>query len=129
MMHKEVGESGAMAARWRDVIASVEQPAKRVSKPMRRLSRPKPQPGQAEPSRYYLQGDYQGIYLTERQRQVLILFLRHYTASQIADCLQLSERTIEDYSRALRHKFGVATKALLVKQLLAERFDLLLGDL
>lgn len=129
MMQTERVESGLVARRWRDVLASVQQPLDEQSKPRPQAPIKKPQASRALPARYYLQGTYQGIYLTERQRQVLILFLKHYTASQIADALDVSERTVEDYSRALRHKFGVATKARLVKQLLAERFDLLLGDL
>ncbi|MDF1761325.1 MAG: LuxR C-terminal-related transcriptional regulator [Coxiellaceae bacterium] len=67
--------------------------------------------------RYILDGEYAGKYLTERQRLVLIEFLKDKSAKAIALDLKISERTVEDYSKILREKFSCDTKRMLIKKL------------
>lgn len=117
--------TGANGCIWRDVIASMEQVSKQRNckhEDVRPIVR-------TPPKRYYLSGQYDGLYLTERQRDVLLLFLQNKSAAEIARTLGLSERTIEDYSRALRTKFGCATKKRLIAQIKRDGLDQLLERL
>ncbi len=110
---------------WHDVIASMEQVSQQ-----RRCKTDEAKPVvRTPPKRYYLKDQYEGVYLTERQRDVLLLFLQNKSAAEIAHALQLSERTIEDYSRALRTKFGCATKKRLVAQIKREGLEQLIQQL
>ncbi len=45
------------------------------------------------------------FHLTPREMQCLTALMLHSSMKAIADHLQLSERTVEDYFMALRHKF------------------------
>lgn len=110
---------------WHDVLASMDQ----VALQQRSKSINKNGISRTPVKRYYLQGKYQGMYLTKRQRDVLLLFLQNKSAAEIAKALKLSERTIEDYSRALRSKFGCATKKRLVAQIKREGMDQLVQSL
>jgi DNA-binding CsgD family transcriptional regulator len=52
--------------------------------------------------------------LTRRQAQVIELAAQGLSGKQIARCLGLSRRTVEDHFAAARHRLGAATMAELV---------------
>ena len=57
------------------------------------------------------------VILTYRELQVAKYFKDYCTIAYTAEDLGLSERTIEYYSKSLRHKFGAADKAELEEML------------
>ncbi|MDF1760462.1 MAG: helix-turn-helix transcriptional regulator [Coxiellaceae bacterium] len=67
--------------------------------------------------RYQLDGEYSDQYITPKQSKILLHFLKGRTAEQIARMEMLSVRTIEDYSKVLRAKFGYTTKSSMVEHL------------
>ncbi|MDF1760345.1 MAG: LuxR C-terminal-related transcriptional regulator [Coxiellaceae bacterium] len=67
--------------------------------------------------RFPLKEPYQGEYLTTKQRLILIAFLQEKTSKCIAGENNLSERTVEDYSKILREKFNCVNRRELVKKL------------
>ncbi|MDF1795368.1 MAG: LuxR C-terminal-related transcriptional regulator [Coxiellaceae bacterium] len=98
------------SSRWRDVLGELTVPNKIHRKKL---------PGRISDYniRYFMEGEYEGTCLTERQRVVLIEFLKDRSAKAIAADLKISERTVEDYSKILREKFNCATKRMLIKKL------------
>lgn len=59
--------------------------------------------------------------LTRRQTQVIELAARGLSGKQIARCLGLSRRTVEDHFAAARHRLGAATTAELVARAMESR--------
>ncbi|MDF1653877.1 MAG: LuxR C-terminal-related transcriptional regulator [Coxiellaceae bacterium] len=108
--------------RWRDVLGELEVKHKIHRKKL---------PGKVKDFniRYILGGEYSGVYLTERQRLVLIEFLKDKSAKAIALKLNISERTVEDYSKILRAKFNCATKRVLIEKLIGLNYCNILAHL
>ena len=98
------------SSRWRDVLIDVG-----ITKKIHRKKLPHRL--YDNKLRYILDGEYSGQYLTEKQRLVLIEFLKDRSAKAIALDLKISERTVEDYSKILREKFSCETKRMLIKKL------------
>lgn len=63
--------------------------------------------------RYYLEGAFKNIYLTERERQVASM-LSDCTYAQIADKFGISVRTVEVYVRNMRIKLNCQNKKALI---------------
>jgi DNA-binding CsgD family transcriptional regulator len=59
--------------------------------------------------------------LTRRQMQVIGLAAQGLSGKQIARCLGLSRRTVEDHFAAARHRLGAATQAELVAVVMDSR--------
>jgi DNA-binding NarL/FixJ family response regulator len=57
-----------------------------------------------------------GIHLSDREKEVLRLILEEYTSKQIAETMNLSEKTIENYRSNLMLKLEVTNIAGLVKK-------------
>ena len=64
--------------------------------------------------RYYVNDQYQGLYLTQREKQVAELLITEFKAKRIARELKISSRTIEDYLARLKFKFNCRCKKDLV---------------
>lgn len=103
-------QSNVMASTWEDVLKDVSR--NKTTAVNTRVKRCK-----CYNSRYALDGEYSGKYLTSRQRLILMDFLLKMSAREIADKHKLSERTIEDYSKILRAKFSCTTKRDLIQKL------------
>jgi two-component system nitrate/nitrite response regulator NarL len=69
----------------------------------------------AELTRKMLQVDEKKVGLSDRELQVLKLILKEYTNKQIADALNLSERTVETYRKNLFQKANTNNVVGLVK--------------
>ena len=63
--------------------------------------------------RHYLDGEYQGIYLTQREAQCLIHLAQGNSAKHVARILGLSHRTVEFYASRLKEKLNCKTTAQL----------------
>ncbi|RTL12587.1 MAG: LuxR family transcriptional regulator [Neisseriaceae bacterium] len=59
--------------------------------------------------------------LTTREIECLPLLIKGYTSKQIAECLKISHRTVEDYVNNIKSKMNIATKNELIL-LLADQF-------
>lgn len=59
--------------------------------------------------------------LTKREKEILCLILEELTVTEIADCLNISPRTVETYKKNLMAKFGVKTTVGLVKLALTKK--------
>ncbi|MCK4869952.1 MAG: helix-turn-helix transcriptional regulator [Gammaproteobacteria bacterium] len=57
----------------------------------------------------------QEIRFTRRETECLVCFLQGKTASQTAEDLELSPRTVEFYVKNMRQKVGCGTKAELIR--------------
>ncbi len=60
--------------------------------------------------------------LSEREMECLFYLLRGMSARAIAECLQLSKRTVETYIENIKNKFGCDTKAILLVQAVTEGY-------
>lgn len=69
--------------------------------------------------RFFLGGKFYGIYLTEREFDVLRL-MRLHRYKEIASLLGLSKRTVEAYVSKIRDKFGSPNKSHLINMLMCE---------
>ncbi|MCD6047487.1 MAG: putative sensory box sensor histidine kinase/response regulator [Gammaproteobacteria bacterium] len=65
--------------------------------------------------KYYLSGKYQGVYLTRREAECLICLPRGLTSKQIAETLNISFRTVEQYLSHLRIKLHCKSRAALIQ--------------
>lgn len=72
--------------------------------------------------RYYLDGDYAGIYITRREREVLLYLMQGYTTKEIANHSYISIRTAEDHIANLRNKLGFSRKQEMVRALLSQGY-------
>ena len=59
--------------------------------------------------RYLLHGEYEGLYLTKRELDVIKLVMEGHSIKNVCNMLDLSLRTVEDYLAALRKKLGFST--------------------
>ncbi len=66
------------------------------------------------PTRYYLGGDSQNNYLTQRELECLTLICQNKTAKEIGKSLKISPRSAEKYNKILREKFNCETKKQLI---------------
>lgn len=62
-------------------------------------------------TRYYLQGNYEGIYLTRRELELLQHLQQGSTAKCIASQLSISARTLENHIKNVKNKLGVKRTA------------------
>ncbi len=67
--------------------------------------------------KYFLGGQYYGIYLTEREFDILRL-VRRYKYYEIAKMLGISRRTVESYTAKVKTKFNCENKAQMVNVLM-----------
>lgn len=73
-------------------------------------------------SSYVLSPDYASIKLPKRQAECLFLLLHRKTSKRIAQILNLSAETIEDYIDVLKFKFSVQNRRELVDKAIAQGF-------
>jgi DNA-binding CsgD family transcriptional regulator len=72
--------------------------------------------------RYYLAGEYEGIYLTKREAQCINYLAKGNTAKQMGKILNLSPRTIEFYIENAKHKLNCHTQTELIAKAIECRF-------
>ena len=72
---------------------------------------------------YPLGVSFPNVSFTRREAECMVLLLRGYTNTEVAACLGLSARTVEFYVKNMRHKTDCASKAHLVKSMLAINFS------
>ncbi|MDF1654833.1 MAG: hypothetical protein P1U34_06930 [Coxiellaceae bacterium] len=101
------------ASHWQDVLDFFVSNGVDQLRTKKSVVKPKKPPV----DRYKLDGEFSGQYITPKQINILLHFLRGKTAEQIAKAEMLSVRTIDDYSKVLRAKFGYATKQAMVEYL------------
>ncbi len=69
----------------------------------------------AKPSRpYFLGARFPGVYLTQREAECMINFLKDKTVSEAAAILELSPRTVEFYLKNIKVKLECRTKSELI---------------
>lgn len=61
--------------------------------------------------KYYLQGSYEDVYLTEKEVTCLRQFSKGFTAKEIARLLNISHRTIEHHIEHIKYKLNSANLA------------------
>ena|SRR3990167_450133 len=57
---------------------------------------------------------FQNVYFTQREAECMMLILRGYTNTQVAQLLNLSSRTVEFYLKNMRQKTGCISKTHLM---------------
>ncbi|MDF1795026.1 MAG: LuxR C-terminal-related transcriptional regulator [Coxiellaceae bacterium] len=86
-------------------------------------------PGKFTVDKYQLEGEFSGQYITPKQCKILLHFLKGRTAEQVAKAEGLSVRTVDDYSKVLRGKFGYQTKQSMVDYLNEQDYQSFLNRL
>lgn len=111
-------------------IGSIESPSASIAKES--LSKTY-SPVQRKIKNYFLGESFNNAYFTKREAECMMLFLKGYTNSQVAQLLSLSSRTIEFYIKNMRHKTGCSSKAHLIaavsKTSFLELLDFTIDDL
>ncbi|MDF1761110.1 MAG: LuxR C-terminal-related transcriptional regulator [Coxiellaceae bacterium] len=107
---KPTCKSSSKKSRWDDVLNEM------LYKKLKKATKD-PSKSVLPSDRLFLKPPYQGKYLTPKQRLILLEFLQQKTSKRIAQEYNLSERTIEDYSKILREKFDCANRHELLKKL------------
>ena len=115
-------KSNTKKSNWDDVINSL--PSNNTNQPNSKCTR-----NYDLGRRYFLQSVYSGQCLTAKQRNILLEFLQHKTTRRIALDNNLSERTVEDYSKTLRDKFDCINRKALVEKLNTQEFLLQILDM
>ena len=99
---------------WGDLVSLCEKKVPEKPKEKKVIMRAK--------KRYYLTGEFSGIYLTSRQYDILKQFLLGENCQAIADMYELSLRTVEEYSKQIRKKLGFSTKAAIIRHFLGSGY-------
>lgn len=72
--------------------------------------------------RFGLGGEYGNAYLTYREAQCMLLFMRGKTVTKVAQCLKLSPRTIEFYLNNIKGKLNCRSKPELIEAIIETPF-------
>jgi DNA-binding NarL/FixJ family response regulator len=67
------------------------------------------------------QHSFDNIFLTEREREILVLMLLMENNRRIANKLNISESTVRTHRKNIRHKFGAANQIQLLRYACRER--------
>jgi DNA-binding CsgD family transcriptional regulator len=110
-------QSAAVLNPWKDLIqqVSLQKTADESLKKTQGLKR------------YFLKGDYEGIYLTQRERDVLIYLLKGYSLKELARHEAISLRTVEDHTAHIRRKLGFSRKQEMIRVLLEKNYGAFLA--
>lgn len=73
-------------------------------------------------NRFYLNSGFDSVYFTRREMEVAVLLLEPGTYEEIANQLNLSERTIECYVKHMKLKLGCSSKKKLMERI--QKIDL-----
>jgi len=92
-------------------IGSVDSPSSSIAKESLSITYSRTR---REIKSYFLGESFNNTYFTKREAECMMLFLKGYTNSQVAQLLNLSSRTIEFYIKNMRHKTGCTSKANLI---------------
>lgn len=72
--------------------------------------------------KYYLTGEYKGIYLTKREAECLVCLARGKTAKEMAKILKINHRTVEAFLEKIKNKLNCSTKSQLIEKAIKCRF-------
>jgi DNA-binding CsgD family transcriptional regulator len=72
--------------------------------------------------RYPISWQQHGIYLTYREAQCMLLFIRGKTVAKVAEQLSLSPRTVEYYLNNIKDKVNCRTKSELIERIAQTAF-------
>ena len=72
--------------------------------------------------RYPISWQHHGIYLTYREAQCMLLFIRGKTVAKVAQQLALSPRTVEYYLNNIKDKVNCRTKSELIERIAQTAF-------
>ena len=72
--------------------------------------------------RYPVSWQQHGIYLTYREAQCMLLFIRGKTVAKVAEQLALSPRTVEYYLNNIKDKVNCRTKSELIERIAQTAF-------
>lgn len=72
--------------------------------------------------------EFNNVYLSKRELECLYLMVRGKTAKGIADILELSPRTVEQYLNSLKNKFSASSKSELIDKALTYIFNQIMPD-
>ena len=77
---------------------------------------------QISKQRFALGPPLEDHYLTHREAQCMLLFIRGKTVDKVAKCLALSPRTVEYYLNNMKVKLKCRTKSELIGRIMETRF-------
>jgi DNA-binding CsgD family transcriptional regulator len=109
----KAGEELPLFARWHDILTQAKHREKNDIKAEERML--VENDSTIKLKKYYLSGEYDGIYLTSRERETLCYLLKGFNLQEIAQLMSLSSRTVEEYSSFIRGKLGFKFNRDLVK--------------